>query len=122
MSLRLRTRVVAAVGVVVALSGLPSALDVPAAAPQLAGCHSSGPALRYVVLFAASTPGSDTTGAIRAACGTSTAYYPEIGVAVATSTEPGFAAQLGLDRAYSAQAEAPAAARSAGSVVRPNPD
>ncbi|MGQ0777286.1 MAG: S8 family peptidase [Pseudonocardiales bacterium] len=122
MSLRLRTRVVAAVVVVVALGGLSSALDVSAVAPQPSGCHSSGPSLRYVVLFAASAPESETTRAIRAACGTSTAYYPEIGVAVATSAEPRFAARLGLDRAYSAQAEASAAAGSAGSAVAHTPD
>ncbi|MGH3938876.1 MAG: S8 family peptidase [Pseudonocardiaceae bacterium] len=121
MFLRLRPRVVATIGVVVALSGLSSALDVPAVAPQPAGCHPSGPSLRYVVLFAASEPGPETTGAIRAACGTSTAYYPEIGVAVATSAEPGFADRLGLDRAYSAQAEASAAAGSAGPAVQHTP-
>lgn len=121
VSLRLRTRVVAAVGVV-ALSGLPSPLAVPALPPQPSGCDSSGPPLRYVALFAAAAPEPDTTRAIREACGTSIAYYPEIGVAVATSTAPGFAARLGLDRAYSAQADALAAAEPAVTVMQRIPD
>ncbi|MGH3915057.1 MAG: S8 family peptidase [Pseudonocardiaceae bacterium] len=115
MSLRLQTRVAAVVGGVVVLSGLPSALVVPALPPQPLGCHAhpSGPPLRYLVLFSVSAPEPDTTRTIREACGTSTAYYPEIGVAVATSTEPRFASRLGLDRAYSAQA----AAEPAGSAL-----
>ncbi|MGH8918998.1 MAG: S8 family peptidase, partial [Actinomycetes bacterium] len=108
MYLRLQTRVAAVVGGVVVLSGLPSAVAVPVLPPQPAGCYSpsSGPPLRYLVLFPTSTPEPDATRTIREACGTSTAYYAEIGVAVATSTDPGFATRLGPDRAYSAQAAA----------------
>ncbi|HEY6424829.1 MAG TPA: S8 family serine peptidase [Pseudonocardiaceae bacterium] len=99
-------RVAAAVGVVLALAGPPSPM---AGHPPSAGCASAGPLLRYVVLFDAQTPEPGATQAIRAACGTSTAYYPQIGVAVVTSADPGFATRFGTARAYSAQGEAPAA-------------
>jgi subtilisin family serine protease len=62
--------------------------------------------LRYVVLFDAGTPERQALPTVRAACGTSTAYYPQIGVGVAISAEPRFAARFGAARAYSAQAEA----------------
>jgi subtilisin family serine protease len=76
--------------------------------------------LRYVVLFDAGTSEQSAQQAVRAACGASTAYYPQIGVGVATSVEPGFAARFGLARAYSAQAETvgnPAPAEQASPVL-----
>jgi subtilisin family serine protease len=75
-------------------------------APALSDCAWTGRLLRYVVLFDAETPEPRAAQAIRAACGTSTAYYPQIGVGVATSTEPTFGARFGATRAYSAQGEA----------------
>lgn len=119
MSQRLRTRVAGFVGVAVALAGLPSALATPAQPPQPPGCTSSAAALRYVVLFTAGTPESVVTESIRAACGTSTGYYPQIGVAVATSSEPSFTTRLGVDRAYSAQAEANTAQTETNSAPAP---
>jgi subtilisin family serine protease len=105
-------RVAVVIGAVLGLAGPPSpggahaALPLPAPATD---CASAGRLLRYVVLFDAETPDQRATQTIRAACGTSTAYYPQIGVAVATSAEPGFAARFGATHAYSAQAEAVAA-------------
>ncbi len=113
MFLRL-LRVVAVAGAVLALAGPPSpggAQTAPTLAAPATDCASAGRVLRYVVLFDAETPEQRATQTIRAACGTSTAYYPQIGVAVATSAEPGFAARFGAARAYSAQAEAVAAAQ-----------
>ncbi|MGH3842594.1 MAG: S8 family peptidase [Pseudonocardiaceae bacterium] len=86
--------------IVLVLVGLP--------APAIghgSDCASTGRVLRYVVLFDAGTPEPAAAQAIRSACGISTAYYPQIGVGVATSSEPRFATRFGLDRAYSAQAE-----------------
>ncbi|MGH3871322.1 MAG: S8 family peptidase [Pseudonocardiaceae bacterium] len=100
MSLRL-LRIAAVVAAVLVLPGP----GVPAVAHP-ATCTSAGPVLRYLALFDTGTPEPGAASAIRAACGTSVAYYPQIGVAVATSTEPGFAARFGTARAYSAQAEA----------------
>ncbi|PXY20524.1 serine protease [Prauserella coralliicola] len=85
-------------------------------------CPGPGVSLRYLVLFDRGTPERDAASAIENACGEATGYYPEIGVAVATSASPEFAGALGDDRAYSAQAErdvdtsAPAA-----SPTRPGP-
>jgi subtilisin family serine protease len=93
-------RIAAIVATLLMLAGLPSA--AVGHAPE---CASTGRLLRYVVLFDAGTPEQSARQAVRAACGASTAYYPEIGVGVATSAEPRFAARLGLARAYSAQAE-----------------
>ncbi|WP_235921881.1 S8 family peptidase [Lentzea tibetensis] len=42
---------------------------------------------------------------IGTACGSTTVYYPEIAVAVATSPDPSFLKLIGPERAYSAQAE-----------------
>jgi subtilisin family serine protease len=102
-------RIAAVVGAVLVVPGSPSP-DVAYAAPARPApppdCVSTGPLLRYVTLFDAETPERRAAREIRAACGTSIAYYPQIGVAVATSTEPRFAARFGADRAYSAQAEA----------------
>jgi len=98
-------RVVAVLAAVVALAGPPS-LVVTGMSSAVSGCASTGHLLRYVVLFEAATPAQRAARALQAACGTSTAYYPQIGVGVATSAEPTFRTRFGSDRAYSAQAEA----------------
>jgi subtilisin family serine protease len=101
-------RVVAVLAAVVTLAGTAFSV-VTGMASAVSGCASTGHLLRYVVLFAAETPAPQAARVLQAACGTSTAYYPQIGVGVATSTEPTFRARFGSDRAYSAQAEALAA-------------
>jgi subtilisin family serine protease len=98
--LRLLRAVTAAVAVL-ALAGPSSRV-----APVLPDCAGTGHPLRYVVLFDAGTPEQQAVQSVRAACGASTAYYPQIGVGVATSAEPTFAVRFGPARAYSAQAEA----------------
>jgi subtilisin family serine protease len=103
------------------LAGPPSPV-VARVAPALPDCSWTGRLLRYVVLFDAETPEQQAARAVRAACGTSTAYYPQIGVGVATSAEPRFAARFGPARAYSAQAEAvavPQRAELASPIVPP---
>jgi subtilisin family serine protease len=102
----LRTASVIASVLTLAGSASPVTHAAPTPPVPLAHCASAGPPLRYVVLFDLETPEQHATRAIRAACGTGVAYYPQIGVAVATSAEPGFAGRFGADRAYSAQAEA----------------
>lgn len=99
--------------VVCALLVTSAALVTPAAqaipVPDIPGpvaCRSDGPELRYVVLFTPSTPEPAATSEVTRACGGSSAYYPEIGVAVATSADRAFADRIGRDRAYSAAAEA----------------
>jgi subtilisin family serine protease len=114
-------RIVAVAGAVLALPGSPLPVVTHAAAGlpvPPTDCASAGPLLRYVTLFDAGTPEPRAAATIRAACGTSVAYYPQIGVAVATSAESGFAARFGADRAYSAQAEALTAPQRA-ELIRP---
>ena len=88
--------------------GLPvgSFAPAPSAVVTPAPCRvPGGPVLRYVVVFVEGTPGRAAEADVIAACGATTAYYPEIAVGVATSADPGFADRMGRDRAYSAQAE-----------------
>ncbi|QWF77406.1 S8 family peptidase [Amycolatopsis sp. CA-230715] len=84
----------------------------PAAHAQGQDCSASGRAARYVVVFDKGTSADSAARQIGAACGEETTYYPQIAVGVATSTDEGFAANLGLDRAFSAQAERRAAPHS----------
>jgi len=84
-------------------------LSAPAAGAEdqaQQGCVQPGPTLRYLVVFANGTTAQDADAQVSAACGTTTVYYAPIAVAVATSPDPGFAAKIGPDRAYSAQGEA----------------
>lgn len=100
----------------------------------LSGCVTPGPAaagespcasgrpLRYIVTFDPGTPDARARGEITGACGTTTGYYPQIAVAVATSADPGFADRIGPDRAFSAQAGRLAAQRASGTErVKPQP-
>jgi subtilisin family serine protease len=110
-------RVVAVLVAVVALAG-PALLAVTGMASAVSDCASTGSQLRYVVLFDAEVPAPQATRSVRAACGTTTAYYPQIGVGVVTSAEPAFKVRFGADRAYSAQAEALASTQRA-ELARP---
>jgi subtilisin family serine protease len=74
-----------------------------------AGCVQGGPTLRYLVIFDMGTSRSAAGTEVAGACGSTTVYYPDIAVAVATSADPSFGTRMGPDRAYSAQAEAYAA-------------
>jgi len=82
------------------------AASLPAGAePSVDSCIQPGPMLRYLVVFAQLTPTEVANAEITRACGATTVYYPEIGVAVATSPDPSFLKLIGPQRAYSAQAE-----------------
>jgi subtilisin family serine protease len=71
-----------------------------------AGCVQGGPTLRYLVVFTQGTTSADAGNQITSACGSTTVYYAQIAVAVATSADPSFANRMGPDRIYSAQAQA----------------
>ncbi|MEV4054740.1 S8 family serine peptidase [Amycolatopsis sp. NPDC049688] len=105
----------AAVCTVLVLSGCVTAGPAAAGEP---GC-AHGRVLRYVVTFDRGTAEPAARSEIAAACGATTVYYPQIAVAVATSGDPGFGGRIGLDRAFSAQAERLAAQRA--TEVRPQP-
>ncbi|MEU7790147.1 MULTISPECIES: S8 family serine peptidase [unclassified Amycolatopsis] len=106
----------AAVCTVLVLSGCVTAGPAVADEP---GC-AHGRSLRYVVAFDRGTAESSARGQITGACGATTVYYPQIAVAIATSGDPGFGERIGLDRAFSAQAERLAAQR-ATDPVKPQP-
>lgn len=106
----------AAVCTVLALSGCVAA--GPAAADE-SGC-GHGRILRYVVTFDRGTAEPAARARIAGACGDTTVYYPQIAVAVATSGDPGFGDRIGLDRAFSAQAER-LAAQHVTEGVKPQP-
>jgi subtilisin family serine protease len=98
-----RVPVAAVIAVVLATNlvttGVASAqpLDTPPA------CTDSMPVLRYLVLFDTGTAQPAAARQVSGACGTLTGYYPQIGVAVATSRDSRFANRIGTDRAFSAQ-------------------
>ncbi|MFJ8913158.1 S8 family peptidase [Amycolatopsis sp. NPDC102389] len=74
----------------------PSASAAPA--PQ---CDTASAPFNYVVLYNPRTPERKVDSELRAKCGEKVAYYPEIGVAVATSRNADFQAKIGVFRAYS---------------------
>ncbi|WP_216210273.1 S8 family peptidase [Amycolatopsis aidingensis] len=80
----------------------PAANAEPAAATD---CDSTGPEYGYVVLYDPHTPRHRVERELRAECGDPVAYYREIGVAVANSSDPGFAERIGVFRAYSGSRE-----------------
>jgi subtilisin family serine protease len=88
------------------LAVTPSAVaDPEVAAPPSDGCIQPGPTLRYLVVFDEGTPEDEATAEVRRSCGTTTAYYPDISVAIAVSPDPTFLRRMGPERAYSAQGE-----------------
>ncbi|MFD7653235.1 S8 family serine peptidase [Actinosynnema sp. NPDC059797] len=80
-----------------------NAQAAPEEAPPPADCVEHGSAYRYLVVFDPGTTAPLAEARIAAACGATTAYHPQIAVAVAVSADPGFGARIGPDRAYSAQ-------------------
>ncbi|WP_245786729.1 S8 family peptidase [Lentzea albida] len=85
-------------------ASLPAAAQ-PWVSPVTPECIQPGPLLRYLVVFSQLTTPAMADAEITEACGTTTVYYPEISVAVATSPDPSFLKLIGPQRAYSAQAE-----------------
>ncbi|MCK2241135.1 MULTISPECIES: S8 family serine peptidase [unclassified Crossiella] len=75
---------------------------------SVAPCRTGLP-LRYLVLFPAGTTAAEAESQVKANCGATTAYYPEIGVAVAGAADPDFVSRLGADRVVSAEAQIRAA-------------
>lgn len=102
----LRRARAAAIGTALLATGCLAIPPLAHADSGQAPCVQGGPALRYLVVFAQGTTAEDATSQVTDSCGTTTVYYPQIAVAVATSADPGFGTRMGLDRAYSAQAQA----------------
>ncbi|MEU6153745.1 S8 family serine peptidase [Actinosynnema sp. NPDC047251] len=95
-----------ATGLLVASGSTSAQASVPAdALPAAVDCIQPGPTLRYLVVLDPGTSEPLANALVAGACGTTTGYYPQIGVAVAVSADPGFGRRIGVDRAYSAQAD-----------------
>ncbi|PPK69062.1 S8 family serine peptidase [Actinokineospora auranticolor] len=67
-------------------------------------CHPTSAPLRYLVLFPEGTTAADADDEVDSSCAAPVAYYPEIAVGVAASSDPGFADRFGRDRAFSTEA------------------
>ncbi|MBP2474161.1 subtilisin family serine protease [Crossiella equi] len=79
--------------------------EAPAAGTEQVQPCRTGLTLRYLVLFPAGTAADQAEQQVAQRCGDTTVYYPEIGVAVVTATDPDFLARIGPDRAVSAEAQ-----------------
>lgn len=90
----------------VALTTFCVVISLPVAeAKERDDCAPDGPMLRYLVLFDPGTARADAAEEVRAACGTTLVYYPEIAVAVVRSDDSELVELIGSDRTYSAQSE-----------------
>ncbi|MGY6654919.1 S8 family peptidase [Amycolatopsis sp. TRM77291] len=101
----------AAVCALVVLCGSVAAVTTAEAETS---CHPQGRALRYVVAFDKGTSEAEAREAVTRGCGSTTTYYPQIAVAVATSADPAFAELVRPAAAFSAQAERLAVQRANG--------
>jgi subtilisin family serine protease len=103
---RIRTRLLPAAAAMA--MGASAVLLTPAAAAApaaTAACDTTSPQYSYVVLYQQGASQSDVDSELAAECGERVAYYPEIGVAVATSRDADFAERIGVFRAYSGERE-----------------
>lgn len=96
---RIRRWLLPAVAALTVTAG--SVLVAPSAAAAPLACDTASPAYNYVVLYAPHTPQGLVDSELRAKCGSKVAYYAEIGVAVASSSNADFAQRIGVYRAYS---------------------
>ncbi|WHT20829.1 S8 family serine peptidase [Crossiella sp. CA-258035] len=82
---------------------LLAAAPAAGAAPTGTPCVTTGTSYQYVVVGSPHTREAKVRQEVTGNCGTLDHYYPEIGVAVATSADPSFDRRVGLDKAYSAK-------------------
>jgi subtilisin family serine protease len=97
---RIRRWLLPAVAALTVTAGSVVAAPSASAAPA-APCDTASTAYNYVVLYAPHTPQGLVDEELRVKCGSKVAYYPEIGVAVASSSTADFAQRIGVYRAYS---------------------
>ncbi|WP_033295176.1 S8 family peptidase [Amycolatopsis jejuensis] len=98
----------------VAVAGVTAGVVAVPAAAATPSCDTTSTPYSYVVLYQPGDPQRVVDTELAAKCGTRVAYYPEIGVAVASSRNADFADRIGVKRAYSGGKDiaAKAAARS----------
>ncbi|MGW7532026.1 S8 family peptidase [Amycolatopsis sp. NPDC054798] len=86
----------------VAVAGVAAgAVAVPASAAPAPSCDTTSTPYSYVVLYQPGEKQRSVDAELTAKCGKRIAYYPEIGVAVASSRNADFADRIGVKRAYS---------------------
>ncbi|MFD9960412.1 S8 family serine peptidase [Amycolatopsis sp. NPDC058986] len=110
---RLRRWFVPALGLAVTAGVLAAPAASAAPAPS---CDTSSAPYTYVVLYKPGQPVGQVDSELKAKCGAKVAYYPEIGVAVASSRNADFAQRIGVNRAYSGGKDVAGAAASRASV------
>ena len=104
MPLLRRLPVAAVIALVLATNPVTTGATAGAQPPDKPpACSDTLPNLRYLVLFDIGTAQAAARRSIGGACGTLTGYYPQIGVAVATSPDSRFPNRIGSGRAFSAQ-------------------
>lgn len=104
----------AAVCAFMVLSGFVAHSGDTTADADEASCRPDGRALRYVVAFDRGTTETEARAAITGGCGTTTIYYSQVAVAVATSADRDFTELVRPAAAFSAQAERLAVKRANG--------
>ncbi|WP_406640766.1 S8 family peptidase [Amycolatopsis sp. WGS_07] len=86
----------------VAVAGVAAgAVAVPASAAPAPSCDTTSTQYSYVVLYQPGEKQRAVDAELNAKCGKRIAYYPEIGVAIASSRNADFADRIGVKRAYS---------------------
>ncbi|RJQ77039.1 S8 family peptidase [Amycolatopsis panacis] len=86
----------------VAVAGIAAGVvTAPAYAAPAPSCDTTSTPYSYVVLYQPGASQRSVDTELGAKCGTKVAYYPEIGVAVASSRNADFAERIGVMRAYS---------------------
>lgn len=71
--------------------------------PDVVTCGDHHLDVRFVVLYEPWTSAEDATAEAASKCGSTVAYYPQIGVGVVTSSDRRFPGLVGRDRVFSAQ-------------------
>ncbi len=100
--------------------GFGSVLTAPVASatPATVECDATSTPYNYVVLYQPYTSQAAVDAELAAKCGSRIAYYPEIGVAVASSRNADFADRIGSYRAYSGSREVADPTTSAAATAR----
>ncbi|WP_236793658.1 S8 family serine peptidase [Amycolatopsis sp. GM8] len=76
---------------------------VPVPAFADAACGDAGRVVRYLVVLDRGTSEQEAGSQVRAACGETAIYYPQVSIGVVKSADPRFAANFGPARVFSAQ-------------------
>ncbi|WP_312880480.1 S8 family peptidase [Actinokineospora xionganensis] len=99
---RTQAAVVSVAAVATMLVSTEPAFAVPME-PGVVTCGDHHVDVRFIVLYEPWTSADDAADEASSKCGSTVAYYPQIGVGVVTSSDRRFPAMMGRDRVFSAQ-------------------